>query len=311
MPGRVFGSTGLEVSTIGFGAAGLSCGARPSQESARAILQQLVADGIRFIDTAPTYCPGPGELHHNERLIADALRQTRDSGGVIVATKGGAVRTAAGGWEIDGHPERLFAGIVASYAALGGREPIPLWQHHWPDPRHSIAATMRVARRAVDEKLVRFVGVCNYTIDQIEEARDAVNIVSVQNQFNLWRREAEWDGLLEYCDRAGLMFLPWRPLGGPGLAERLGEISTLAAIAADRSVSPQRIALAWLLGKASCVMPIPGSRSVEHVRDGLAAADLRLTPGERQALDQLQPSELAARDRSAAWEHSPPLSPAP
>jgi aryl-alcohol dehydrogenase-like predicted oxidoreductase len=304
---RMFGSTGLEVSRIGFGAAGLSCGARPSTEQAEAALEQLLAAGINFLDTAPTYCEGPSELHHNERLIARVLQRQENRNRVIVATKGGTVRTSAGSWEIDGHPDRLYAEIVASHQALGGGEPIPLWQHHWPDPRYPIAAAMRAARRAVEENLVRHVGVCNYMVEQIQQARDVLEVVSVQNQFNFWRREVESSGVLEYCERENLVFLPWRPLGGPELAGRLAEIPALQAVAAEQGVSVQQIAIAWLLGKSPCVLPIPGSRSAAHVRDCLAAAEVTLDSRQREVLDRLQPSDLAGRKRPAAWDDRPPL----
>lgn len=303
---RPFGKTGSDVSVVGCGVMALSLAGRPPEAQSLQILRRLLQEGVRLFDTADTYGLGPGELHHNERLVAKAVAE-QPPAQVWVATKGGTVRSAAGEWQIDGAPERLYRAICESYEALGGKVPIPLWQHHWPDPRYAIRAMLQPVRRAVDEGLVRFVGVGNYSLDQIRQARDVVDIVSVQNQYNLWHREAEQDGILAYCEEHALVFLPWRPLGGLGLAHRLDEIPAVAKLAAEREVSPQRLLIAWQLAKSPCILPIPGARRLDHLLDCLAAATLTLDRREVARLDALTPADLPRRARSSAWEQRPPL----
>jgi aryl-alcohol dehydrogenase-like predicted oxidoreductase len=304
---RPFGKTGIPVSALGYGAPYLSVHGRPSEQEAIRLVQKAVTHGVTLIDTADTYCLGPSDLHHNERLLMRAIHGQADGPrDLLIATKGGALRTAQG-WELDGRPERLYQAICGSHAALGGDAPIPLWQHHWPDPRYSIRAMLAPVQRAVEQGLVRLVGVANYTVEQLQQAREMLDVVSVQNQYNLWHREAEQDGMLEYCEREGLVFLPWRPMGGPGLAHRLAEIEPLARIARDRGISPQRLMMAWHLAKSPCIIPIVGTRQWDHLKDCLAADDVKLEPREMAQLDAIQPGQLAERSREPAWEGMPPL----
>jgi aryl-alcohol dehydrogenase-like predicted oxidoreductase len=279
----------------------------PQEQDALWLLQQAVTHGVTLIDTADTYCLGPSDLHHNERLVMRAIRGQADGPrDLLIATKGGTVRTEQG-WEIDGRPERLHQAICSSHAALGGDTPIPLWQHHWPDPRYSIRAMLTPVQRAQEQGLVRFVGVANYTVEQLQQAREVVDVVSVQNQYNLWHREAEQDGMLEYCEQEGLVFLPWRPMGGQGLAHRLAEIEPLAQLARDRGISPQRLMIAWHLAKSPCILPLVGTRRWDHLEDCLAADGVQLEPREVARLDAILPGQLAERSRQPAWEGMPPL----
>src|SRR5438477_11400568 len=168
---RLFGKTGVEVGVIGYGAMPLSLEGRPTEAEALAILQQVAARGVSFIDTADTYGLDPSDVHHNERLLAKMAVSVKGRGGPIyIATKGGTVRKQSS-WEIDGSPARLYRVIRESFEALGGEKPIFLWQHHWPDPRYSIKEMMEPVQRAMKENLVRFVGVANYSLEQIKEAR--------------------------------------------------------------------------------------------------------------------------------------------
>ena len=297
------------MSALGYGAMALSLDPSVTEAAAVETLQKVLQSGIRLIDTADTYCRDVNSLHHNERLIARVLReQAETTGPILVATKGGTIRTAEG-WQIDGNPDLLYQAIVESFQALGGDCPIPIWQHHWPDPRYSITRMMKAVRRAADEKLIERVGVANYSLEQIREARDVVSVVSVQNQYNLWHREAESDGIIDYCEREGLVFMPWRPMGGLGLAQRLGEIPTLVRLAGERSVSPQCMMIAWHLAKSAAIVPIPGAGRFEHFLDCLRAKDLRLAAGEIAAIDAIPAGELPQRARPAAWRDRPPLSP--
>jgi pyridoxine 4-dehydrogenase len=305
---RLFGKTGIEVSILGYGAMPLSVEDRPPETEALDVLQKVLARGVSFIDTADTYGLDPSDVHHNERLLAKMLSTAPDGGGKVrIATKGGTVRKQPG-WEIDGSPPRLYRVIRESFEALGGEHPIFLWQHHWPDPRYSIQAMMEPVKRAVTEGLVRFVGVANYSIDQINQAREVVDVVAVQSQYNLWRREPEREGLLEYCEKEDLVFLPWRPLGGLGLAQRLDEIKPLTDLAAERGISPHRLVIAWLLAKSKSILPIPGSRRLEKIMDCLEAENVRLTPFEIAKIDAIAEPDLPRRTRPPAWEKMPPVS---
>lgn len=304
---RLFGKTGIEVSILGYGAMPLSVEDRPPEVEALNVLQKVLARGVSFIDTADTYGLDPSDLHHNERLLAKMLSSVPNHPSrICIATKGGTVRKQPG-WEIDGSPPRLYQVIRESFEALGGEQPIFLWQHHWPDPRYSIPEMMKPVRQAVNEGLIRFVGVANYSIEQINQAREVVDVVAVQSQYNLWRRESEREGLLEYCERENLVFLPWRPLGGEGLAQRLGEIKPLTDLATALGIGPHRLVIAWLLAKSKCILPIPGSRRLEHIMDCFEAENVRLTPFEIAKIDAIDEPDLPRRSRPPAWEKMPPV----
>lgn len=302
---RRFGRTGREVSRLGFGAMPFSLEGRPPRDEAMRVLRAVRDLGVTLFDTADTYGLGPDDLHHNEHLLAELLRESGPAAArMLIASKGGCVRTN-GGWEIDGHPDRLYRVIADSCAALG--RPVDVWQHHWPDARHPVSVSLRAAKRAQDEGLLRHVGVGNYSLAQLREAMDVVEVVSIQNQFNLWHREAERDGMLAFCEANDIVFLPWRPMGGLGLAQRLGEIRPLADLAARKGVSPQRLMIAWHLAKSPCLLPIPGSRHPAHAQDALAADGLDLTAEDVAQLDAVGGAELPVRERPPAWDKSPGL----
>jgi aryl-alcohol dehydrogenase-like predicted oxidoreductase len=304
---RPFAKTGIDVGAVGFGAMPLSRSGGPSEDESLGILTRLAKEGITFLDTADTYCPSPNQLHHNERLLRRASSAWHEEGReVIFATKGGMV-VDSGGWYVNGSPDHLYRAICTSYEALGGHQPIPLWQLHWPDPRFTIASMLQPVLRAVEEGLVQFVGVCNFSLDQLRRAQDMVPIVSVQNQFNLWHREPETEGILEYCEQQDLVFLPWRPFGGLGLAQTLGRIEPLIRLASERQVTPQRLMVAWHLAKSTCIVPIPGSSRLDHILDGAAAEELHLEQSEVRRVDAISMRDLPNRKRASAWEGMPPL----
>ena len=279
------GQTGLEVSAIGFGAMHLSLADRPPEDQAISVIHRALDLGVTLIDTADAYCRDEDDKHHNEALIARALAAyPGDTSDVVVATKGGLMRPR-GAWTENGDPRHLRRTIRESHAALGGAKPIDLWQHHAPDERVPVRESLTAVHEAVNEGLIRRVGVSNYSVEQIDEAREIVDVVSVQNQYSPWHRQPETDGVLDYCEREGLTFLPWSPLGG---SQRVGDLADhveLVAVARDNSVSPVRIVLAWLRAKASCVLPIPGASRLETLEDSLAAIDLTLGTDETRRLD--------------------------
>jgi aryl-alcohol dehydrogenase-like predicted oxidoreductase len=290
---RKLGYTSTPVSVVGYGAMALSLERVPESEAIN-ILHKIFDLGVTLIDTAYSYCADERDQHHNERLVARARDSwSGDASRLIIATKGGAIRVR-GRWMRNGSPEHLYNVIRGSYTALGGREPIALWQHHWPDPRYPIRESMKAVRRAVEEGLIRHVGVSNYSVAQIEEAREVVDIVTVQNQYNLWCRDPEQDGVLAYCERENICFLPYRPVGGQGLAQQLHRIPTLAKLAANRGISPWRMMIAWMLVRSPCILPIPGSMRWTHAEDVLRAYEVELTPEEIDQIANIPYAELPA-----------------
>jgi pyridoxine 4-dehydrogenase len=176
--------------------------------------------------------------------------------------------------------------IRESFAALGGNQPIDLWQYHSPDPDYSIAASLTPAREAVEAGLIRYVGVSNFSVEQIQKARDVVEIVSVQNQYSPWHRQPERDGVLAYCEQEGLTFLPWSPLGGSRRVKSLPEIQPIAQLAKEKNVSVYCLVLAWLRTKSACVVPIPGASKVESIADSVKAAAVHLSAIEVEQIDR-------------------------
>lgn len=288
---RALGASPTRVSVVGYGAMALSL-ERVPEDQATDLLHRVLDLGVTLIDTAYSYCDDERDQHHNEKLVANALAAYPGrTDQVCVATKGGAIRVG-GRWRMDGSPDHLYRVICESHEALGGRAPIPLWQHHWPDDRYPVRVSLGAVRRAVDEGLIRHVGVSNYSVAQIEEARSVVDIVSVQNQYNLWCRDPEQDGVLAYCERENICFLPWRPLGGLGLAQRLHRTRVLAEIAAAHGVTPYRLMIAWFLGRARCLLPIPGSMRWEKAEDCLRAFEVSLTADDVRRIAAITEAEL-------------------
>lgn len=280
---KQLGST--KISAIGLGAMPLSLSGRPTEEDAIAVIHKALDLGVNSIDTADAYCRDESDKHHNESLIAKALQQySGDTSSVTVATKGGLLRPE-GSWTRDGNPDRLRKTIRESYAILGGSKPIDLWQYHAPDPNYTIEEALAPAKEAVAEGLIRYVGVSNFSVEQIEQARQVVDIVSVQNQYNPWHRQPEFDGVLDYCQQEGLIFFPWSPLGGSRRVKGLQDIEVIAKLAQDRKVSVYQIVLGWLRAKYDCIVPIPGASKISSIEDSVKAIDLELSAEEIKRID--------------------------
>lgn len=280
------GNTGVRISGIGLGGMPMSLSARPKEEEAIAVIHRALALGVTLIDTADSYCQDESDKHHNEKLIAKALQQyPGDTSQVIVATKGGLMRPD-GNWIRNGNPNHLRETIRTSFEALGGTKPIDLWQYHAPDPNYTIKAALTPAKEAIDEGIIRFIGVSNFSVEQIKQARDLVDVVSVQNQYNPWYRQPEFDGVLKYCQTENLTFFPWSPLGGSRRVTSLQDIPVIAKLAQAKSVSVYQIVLAWLLGKSPCIVPIPGASKVASIEDSVGAVAVKLNEGEISQIDQ-------------------------
>ena len=274
-----------KISAIGLGAMPLSLSGRPPESEAISVIHKALDLGVTLIDTSDAYCKDESDKHHNESLIAKALQQySGDTSSVTVATKGGLLRPE-GRWTQDGNPDRLRKTIRESHAKIGGSKPIDLWQYHAPDTNYTIEEALTPAKEAVAQGLIRYVGVSNFTVEQIEQARKVVDIVSVQNQYNPWHRQPEFDGVLDYCKQEGLIFFPWSPLGGSSRVSRLQDIEVIAELAKDREVSVYQIVLAWLRAKYDCIVPIPGASRISSIEDSVKAVDLELSSKEVKRID--------------------------
>jgi aryl-alcohol dehydrogenase-like predicted oxidoreductase len=281
------GSTSVEISAIGLGAMPLSLDGRPSEEKSIAVIHHALDLGVTLIDTADAYCLDESDKHHNERLIHKALASyLGDTSQVIVATKGGLMRPK-GDWTNNGDPQHLRQTIRESFAALGGEKPIDLWQYHAPDPDFTIEASMTVAKEAVEEGLIKHVGVSNFSIEQIERARSVVDIVSVQNAYHPWHREPESDGVLQYCEDEKLTFLPWSPLGGWYRFKKIKDIPELVQLAQDLFTSPENLILAWLRHKSPCVVPIPGASKTTSIQASVQSLNLELDEKSISQMDRI------------------------
>jgi aryl-alcohol dehydrogenase-like predicted oxidoreductase len=271
-----------EVFPIGLGGMPLALSGRPDEAQGIRVIQAAVDAGVTLIDTADAYCIDEDEVGHNERLIAKALKGRRD--GVVVATKAGHIRPG-GAWELDGRPEHIRAACEASLKALD-TDRIDLYQFHRPDPNVPYAESVGTFKELQDEGKVRWIGLSNCTVDQLEEALGIAEIVSVQNQLSLDFTSPLPKGEVEACTERGIAFLPWSPLGGIGKSDSTGKHDPVRAAAEAHDVSPQQVALAWLLAQGPTVIPIPGASRPESISDSVHAAELELSDDELAAITE-------------------------
>ncbi len=280
------GNSNVTVSAIGLGAMPMSLSGRPPESEAIQVIHRALDLGITLIDTADAYCEDESDKHHNERLICKALQHYNgDTSPVTVATKGGLMRPN-GSWTRNGHPDHLRETIQRSFEALGGEKPIDLWQYHAPDLSYTLEESLTPVKQAVEQGHIRLVGVSNFSTEQIKQARDILEIISVQNQYNPWHRQPESDGVLEYCESEGLTFLPWSPLGGSSRVSRLEDMPVISDLAQSKRVSVHQIVLAWLRAKSPCIVPIPGASKTASVEDSVQAINVKLSAQEVQSIDR-------------------------
>lgn len=269
------------MSAVGLGGMLLSISGRPPEDQAIRTIHAALDAGISLIDTADAYCLDETEFNHNERLIAKALVGRRES--VLVATKC-ACRRPGGAWTVDARPEYLREAAHKSLTALGV-DCLGVLQLHAPDSRVPFADSVGALAELHREGKVRFVGLSNVSVAQIEEARKIVPIASVQNRYNPEDRGVEKDGVLAYCNRHEIAFLPYSPFGGTRGAPVLGTLGKLAEEARRRRASPYRLVLAWMLAKSPMVIPIPGARRPESIEDCARAPELVLSPADVKAIE--------------------------
>jgi aryl-alcohol dehydrogenase-like predicted oxidoreductase len=272
---------GTDVFPIGLGAMPMSLSSRPPEERSVRTIHAAIDAGVNLIDTADAYAWDENDVGHNERLIARALNGHRD--GVLIATKGGHTRRGEA-WELDGSREHLRAACEASLRALD-TDVIDLYQYHRPDPKIPYEESIGTLKELQDEGKVRWVGVSNASIEQIEQACSIVDVVSVQNQLSLEFTSPLAKGEVTLCEERGIAFLPWSPLGGiSNASDAAGEHDAVRRAADAHGVSPQQVALAWLLSLSPTIIPIPGASRPESIQDSVAALDLELTGDELEAI---------------------------
>jgi pyridoxine 4-dehydrogenase len=274
--GTITLSGDLVVNRMGLGAMRITgpgiLGEPPDVEAAKGLLRRAVELGVHFVDTAHAYGP-----EVSERLIGEALAPYDD--GVVVATKGGLVRRGRA-WIPDGAPDSLRRQCERSLQLLRV-ERIDLYQLHTVDSRVGLEASVEALAELRSEGKIRHLGLSNVDEHELERARRIVPIVSVQNRYNLADRSSE--AVLEACERDGLAFIPWYPLGAGDLpARRL----RLGAIAERHGSTPAQIALAWLLERSPAMLPIPGTSSLEHLEENVRAAAIRLTSEDLRELSR-------------------------
>ena len=271
----------IPINRLGFGAMRITgdgiWGDPKDKDEAIRVLNRVRELNVNFIDTADSYGPNV-----SEDLIAEALHPYGD---VIVATKGGLTRHGPNIWLPVGRPEYLRQCVLMSIRRLGV-ERIDLWQLHRIDPQTDQDAQFQVIADMQQEGLIRHVGLSEVSIDEIKAAQKYFDVVSVQNLYNLVHRAHE--DVLDYCEQENIGFIPWFPLAAGKLAQ---EGSALSNMAERLGVTPSQVALAWVLKRSPVMLPIPGTSSVKHLEENVAAADIKLSDEDFQTLDALGKAE--------------------
>jgi pyridoxine 4-dehydrogenase len=261
----------LEVHRLGYGAMRITgdgiWGPPADHDGAIAVLRRTVELGIDFIDTADSYGP-----EVSEELIAEALHPYPDD--LVIATKGGLERTGPNRWPRNGDPRHLKEACEGSLRRLR-LDRIDVYQLHSPDPQVPYEDSVGALKELQDEGKIRHVGISNVSLDELEQAREIVEVVTVQNRYNLTDRRSE--DVLQACEEAGIGFIPWFPLATGSLAEPGGPLDKSAQA---HDATPAQVALAWLLARSEVMLPIPGTSSVEHLEENVAATQIQLSPEE-------------------------------
>jgi pyridoxine 4-dehydrogenase len=265
-----------KVRRLGFGAMRITgpgiWGLPADLDAAIAVLRRAVELGVNLIDTADSYGPNV-----SEELIAEALHPYPED--LLIATKGGLTRTGPGRWPPDGRPEHLREACEGSLRRLQ-LEQIELYQQHRPDPMVPYEDSIGALKELQEEGKIRHIGISNVSVDQLETAREIVEVVSVQNRFNLTDRHSQ--DVLERCEELGIAFFPWAPIAAGGLAEPGGPVDRISS---KYDASPGQVAIAWLLARSPIILPIPGTSSVEHLEENLNAVALQLSDDEVAQLE--------------------------
>jgi len=267
----------LEVQRMGYGAMriiGKGVWGEPAdRESAKKLLRRVVELGVNFIDTADSYGPAVGEPMIGEVLAPYAQ-------GTVIATKAGLTRQGPDRWMPVGRPEYLAQQVHMSLRYLK-RDTLDLWQLHRIDPKVPMEESLGAIKRLQSQGKIRFVGLSEVSVEQIEQARKTVGIVSVQNEYNIGNRKSE--AVLEYCEREGIAFIPWFPVAAGKLAQPGGKLDELAK---KHGATVGQLSLAWLLHRSPVTLPIPGTSSIAHLEENVKARDLTLSDAEWKDLEE-------------------------
>jgi pyridoxine 4-dehydrogenase len=268
MAGTIDVGGDLTVNRLGFGAMRITgdgiWGEPADRDEAKAVLRRAIELGVNFIDTADSYGP-----YVSEELISETLYPYPDD--LVIATKSGLERTGPGQWPANGRPEHLIAACDASLRRLK-LEQIPLYQFHRPDPAVPLEDSISALVTLKEQGKIRHIGLCNVTEDQLWRAQQLTPIVSIQNRYNVEDRRSE--SLVDLCEQEQMVFLPWAPI------QDLDNNRTVRGIAQRYDVTPRQIVLAWLLARSPSILPIPGTGSVSHVDDNVAATAIKLAPAD-------------------------------
>ncbi len=265
----------LTVNRLGFGAMRVTgkgiWGPPANREAALATLRRLPEIGVTFIDTADSYGPDV-----SEELLREALHPYK---GLLIATKGGLTRGGPDQWSPNGRPDYLIEQAKKSCAKLGV-EQIHLWQLHRIDPKVPRDEQFGAVRRLIDEGIIAHAGLSEVSVAEIEAARKVFPVATVQNRYNLTDRASQ--DVLAHCEASGIGFIPWFPLASGKLAQPGGLVDRVATA---HGATAGQVALAWLLARSPVMLPIPGTSSVAHLEENVAAASLKLTSAEMAELD--------------------------
>jgi len=268
----------FRINRMGFGAMRITgdgvWGPPADKAEAKRVLRRAVELDVNFIDTADSYGP-----EVSEQLIHDALYPYE---GLLIATKGGMQRGGPGSWSSDGRPQHLREACEGSLKRLGINQ-ITLYQFHRPDPNVPFLESVRTLVDLQKEGKIRYIGLSNVALEQLQQAMELGEIVSVQNHYNLTHRR-DSDEIVDFCAEHGIAFIPYFPIGG-GMSS-LGE-KVIQTIATHHQATPHQIALAWLLARSPTMLPIPGTSSVNHLEENIAAAAIQLSDADIAQLDSL------------------------
>ncbi len=272
MAGTIDVGGDLTANRLGFGAMRITgdgiWGEPADRDEAKAVLRRAIELGVNFIDTADSYGP-----HVSEELISETLSPYPND--LVIATKGGLERTGPGQWPANGRPEHLIAACDASLRRLK-LDQIPLYQFHRPDPAVPLEDSISALVTLKEQGKIRHIGLCNVTEDQLRRAQQLTPIVSIQNRYNVEDRQSE--SVVDLCEQEQMVFLPWAPI------QNLGRNRIVREIAQRYDATPRQIVLAWLLARSPAILPIPGTGSVSHLDDNVAAVAIKLTPAEVASL---------------------------
>jgi aryl-alcohol dehydrogenase-like predicted oxidoreductase len=268
MAGTIDVGGDLTVNRFGFGAMRITgdgiWGQPTDRDEAKAVLRRAIELGVNFIDTADSYGP-----HVSEALIGEALHPYPDD--LVIATKGGLERTGPGRWPVNGRPEHLIEACEGSLQRLK-LEQIPLYQFHRPDPAVPLEDSIGALVALKEQGKIRHIGLSNVTEEQVRRAQRLTPIASIQNRYNVDDRQSE--SLVDLCEQAQMVFLPWAPI------QDLDSNLIVQELAHRYGATSRQMVLAWLLARSPSILPIPGTGSVSHLEDNVAAAAIDLSPAD-------------------------------